>query len=154
MCVIETTRLALKRLTPDDAAFMLGLLNQPSFLENIGDRGVRTLEQARVYIANGAVASYERHGFGLYLVVVKETGEVDIGFAFLPKHWGKGYAVESAAAVKVFAWDVARLSRLVAITSPENWPSIRVLEKVGLVFEKMVRLSPEGEELKLFSCKM
>jgi RimJ/RimL family protein N-acetyltransferase len=164
--VIETARLELRRLTADDAAFMLDLLNQPSFVENIGDRGVRTLDDARAYILNGAVASYERHGFGLYLVVVKATGEaagicglvkrdslhdVDIGFAFLPPHWKKGYAVESASAVKDFAAGVVGLTRLVAITSPDNWPSIRVLEKIGLSFEAMVRLSPDGEELKLFS---
>jgi RimJ/RimL family protein N-acetyltransferase len=167
--VIETERLEMRRLTADDAAFMLGLLNQPSFLENIGDRGVRTLEDAREYIANGAVASYSRHGFGLYLVVVKETGaaagicglvkrdtleDVDIGFAFLPQHWKKGYAVESAAAVKDYAASVVGLRRLVAITSPGNRPSMRVLERIGLALEKTVRLSPNGEELKLFSCDL
>lgn len=169
MCVIETARLALRRLSHADAAFMLDLLNQPSFIANIGDRGVRTLEEARAYIDNGAVASYSRHGFGLYLVVVKETGEaagicglvkrdglddVDIGFALLPQHWKKGYAVESARAVKDYASSVVGLSRLVAITSPDNRASIRVLEKIGLRFEKMVRLSVKGEELKLFSCDL
>jgi [ribosomal protein S5]-alanine N-acetyltransferase len=166
MTVIETARLELRQLTRDDAAFMLDLLNQPSFIEHIGDRHVRTLDDAREYIQNGAVASYERHGFGLYLVVVKETGEaagicglvkrdgladVDIGFAFLPQHWKKGYAVESAAAVKAFAADVVGLRRLVAITSPGNWPSIRVLEKIGLAFETTVRLSAGAEPLRLFS---
>jgi len=167
--VIETDRLELRRLTADDAAFMLDLLNQPSFIENIGDRGVRTLEDARGYILNGAVASYERRGFGLYLVAVKATGEaagicglvkrdglddVDIGFAFLPQHWGQGYAVESATAVKDYAAKVIGLHRLVAITSPDNLASIRVLERIGLAFEAMVRLSPNGEELKLFSTSL
>ncbi len=166
MIVIETERLTLRQLNAADAPFMLDLLNQPSFIENIGDRGVRTLEDARAYILNGAVASYERHGFGLYLVVLKDTGEaagicglvkrdglddVDIGFAFLPQHWRKGYAVESAAAVKGYATTAVGLARLVAITSPENWASIRVLEKIGLAFEKTIRLSPTGEDLKLFS---
>ncbi len=166
MTVIETARLTLRQLNAADAPFMLDLLNQPSFIENIGDRGVRTLEDARAYILNGAVASYERHGFGLYLAVVKDTGEaagicglvkrdglddVDIGFAFLPRHWKKGYAVESAAAVKDYAATAVGLARLVAITSPENWASIRVLEKIGFTFEKMIRLSPTGEDLKLFA---
>jgi RimJ/RimL family protein N-acetyltransferase len=148
---------------------MLDLLNQPSFIENIGDRGVRTLEDARTYIENGAVASYARHGFGLYLVVVKATGEaagicglvrreglddVDIGFALLPQHWKKGYAVESALAVRDYAARAVGLKRLVAITSPGNWASMRVLEAIGLSFEKMVRLTPAGEELKLFSCRL
>ncbi len=169
MSVIETARLALRRLTEADAPFMLDLLNQPSFIENIGDRGVRTLEQARAYIANGAVASYARYGFGLYLVVVKDTGEaagicglvrreglddVDIGFALLPNHWKKGYAVEAARAVKDYAAAVVGLERLVAITSPANWPSIRVLEAIGLAFERMVRLTAEGGELKLYSCSL
>jgi [ribosomal protein S5]-alanine N-acetyltransferase len=166
VAVIDTSRLALRRLAEDDAAFMLGLLNEPSFLRNIGDRGVRTLDEARTYIRQGAVASYERHGFGLYLVELKATGEaagicglvrreglddVDVGFAFLPGHWGKGYAVESAAAVVEYAREVVGLRRLVAITAPGNQPSIRVLERIGLRYERMVRLTPHGDELKLFS---
>ena len=169
MYVIETARLGLRHLTGDDATFMLDLLNQPSFIENIGDRGVRTLDDARVYIENGPVASYARHGFGLYLVVVKDSGEaagicglvkrdglddVDIGFALLPAHWKKGYGVESALAVRNYAAGVLGLRRLVAITAPANWPSIRVLEAIGLAFERMVRLTPEAEELKLFSCSL
>ena len=167
MPVIETPRLVLRRLTVADAPFMLDLLNQPSFIENIGDRGARTLEQAATYIENGPVASYARYGFGLYLVVVRDRGEaagicglvkrdglddVDLGFAFLPGYWRKGYAVESALAVKTYAGAVVGLKRLVAITSPANWPSIRVLEKLGFAFEKMVRLAPDDDELKLFSC--
>lgn len=168
MTVIETDRLILRRLTPDDADFMLDLLNQPSFIQNIGDRDVRTRDEARAYISDGAVASYKRHGFGLYLVVLKETGDslgicglvrrhglddVDIGFAFLPQFWAKGYAVESAAAVKAYARDVAGLKRLVAITIPGNAHSIRVLEKIGMEFERIVRLSEGGEELRLFSAE-
>ncbi len=167
--MIETARLALMRLTDADAPFMLDLLNQPSFVENIGDRGVRTLEQARTYIENGPVASYARHGFGLYRVVVRETDQtagicglvkrdaledVDIGFALLPDHWKNGYAVESALAVKNYAAAVVGLTRLVAIVSPTNWPSIRVLEKIGFAFEKNVRLAPEADELKLFACRL
>lgn len=164
--VIETDRLVLRRLTADDADFMLDLLTQPSFIKNVGDRGVRTRDEARAYIGSGAVASYTRHGFGLYLVVLKETGEsmgicglvkrdglddVDIGYAFLPQFWRKGYAVESAAAVKNYAGAVVGLKRLVAVTTPDNAESVRVLEKIGLTFERTVRLSDGGEELQLFS---
>lgn len=167
--VIETERLVLRRLTGKDAPFMLDLLNQPSFIRNIGDRGARTVRQAAAYIRNGPVASYALHGFGLYAVVVRDGGEtagicglvrrkglddVDIGFAFLPQHWKKGYAVESARAVKTYAADVVGLKRLVAITAPGNEPSIRVLEKLGFVFERMVRLEPAAPELKLFSCAL
>jgi RimJ/RimL family protein N-acetyltransferase len=166
MIVLKTERLILRQFSSDDVQFILDLLNEPSFIQNIGDRGVQTLEDARSYILRVPVASYERHGFGLYLVILKESGEsigmcglikreeledVDIGYAFLPKYWSKGYAVESAFAVKEYARDVIGLKRLVAITDPENQGSIRVIEKLGLKFEKMVRLSEDDIELKLFA---
>jgi RimJ/RimL family protein N-acetyltransferase len=164
--ILETERLDLRRFSTEDAEFVLAALNEPSFIQNIGDRGVRTLEAARSYLLNGPMASYAKNGFGLYLVVLKETNEpmgmcglikrdslddVDIGYAFLPRFWSKGYAVESALAVKAYAKDVIGLKRLVAITDPANEGSIRVLEKIGLTFEKMVRLSQDDIELKLFA---
>ena len=166
MKILETDRLILRQFTADDAEFILELVNEPSFIQNIGDRGVRTLEDARSYILRVAVASYEKNGFGLYLVVLKESGEsigmcglikrngledVDIGYAFLPKFWSKGYALEAALAVRDYARDVIGLKRLVAITDPENQGSIRLLEKIGLKYEKMVRLSEDDIELKLFA---
>ena len=164
--ILETERLLLRQLSAEDAEFILALVNEPSFIQNIGDRGVRTLDDARSYILKGPVASYARNGFGLYLVVLKETNEsigmcglvkrdglddVDIGYAFLPKFWSKGYAVESALAVEAYAKDVVGLKRMVAITTPANAGSIRVLEKIGLRFEKMIRLSEDDVELKLFA---
>src|SRR5580700_8038038 len=128
--VTETERLILRRLSTDDDAFILELLNEPSFLQNIGDRGVRTLEDARGYILKGPVASYERFGFGLFLVALKETAvplgicgllkrdaleDVDIGFAFLPRFWSQGYAFESAAAVMAFGREALGIRRVVAI---------------------------------------
>lgn len=148
---------------------MLELLNEPSFIQNIGDRGVRTIDGASSYILNGPVASYAQNGFGLYLVVLKETNEpigicglikraglddVDIGYALLPKFWSKGYAVESALAVKAYAKDVIGLNRLVAITDPNNEGSIRVLEKLELRFEKMIKLSEDDIELKFFATEL
>jgi len=164
--ILETERLVLHHLSNDDAAFMLELLNEPSYIRNIGDRRIRTLEGAKIYITKVPIASYATHGFGLNLVTLKETGEsigicglikretlddVDIGYAFLPKFWMKGYAVESALAVKQFARDVVGLKRIVGITNPDNVGSIRVLEKIGMKFEKMVKLSEDDIELKLFS---
>ena len=164
--VLETERLILRQFSTEDVEFILQLLNEPSFIQNIGDRGVRTLADAQSYILNGPVASCARNGFGLYLVVLKEThksigmcglikrdalDDVDIGYAFLPAFWSKGYAVESALAVKAYAKDVIGLKRLVAITDPLNEGSIRVLEKLGMWFEKMVRLSQDDIELKLFA---
>jgi RimJ/RimL family protein N-acetyltransferase len=164
--ILETERLLLRQLTTEDAEFILQLLNEPSFIQNIGDRGVRTLADARLYLLNGPIASYAKNGFGSYLVILKETNEsvgmcglikrdglddVDIGYSFLPKFWSKGYAVESALAVKEYAKNVIGLKRIVAITDPANEGSIRVLEKIGLRFEKMVQLSADDIELKLFA---
>jgi RimJ/RimL family protein N-acetyltransferase len=169
MKILETERLILRQFSTDDAQFILALLNEPSFIRNIGDRGVRNLEDARSYITRVPIASYEQNGFGLYLVELKGSGEpigmcglikraeledVDIGYAFLPKYWSKGYAVESALAVKEYARDIIGLKRLVAITDPENRGSIRVLEKIGLKFEKMVRLSEDDIELKLLATEI
>jgi [ribosomal protein S5]-alanine N-acetyltransferase len=164
--IIETERLKLRRLTTDDAEFILELLNEPSFIRNIGNKGVRTIEGARLYILNGPVASYERHGFGLYMVELKESGaragicglikreslaDVDVGFAFLPRFWSKGYAFESASAVKAYALGNLGLARIVAIVNPDNEGSIRVLEKLGLKYERMFRVSDDEPEIKLYS---
>lgn len=166
MKILETKRLILQKISIDDARFILKLLNEPSFIRNIGDRGVRTLKDARDYISNRLIASYEKFGFGMYLVIVKDSGspaglcglvkrdsleDVDIGYAFLPEFWSKGYATESALAVKEYAKNTIGLKRLVAITDPVNQGSIRVLEKIGLEFEKMVRLSKDDIELKLYA---
>lgn len=165
MVVLETERLILRRLSADDAGFILELLNDPSFLRYIGDKGVRTVEDARRYILTGPVESYERHGFGLYLVELKEGGvpvgisglvkrpalaDPDIGFAFLPAYWSKGYAVEAAAAVMSYGREVLGLGSILAITSPDNETSARLLGKIGLRFEGMVRLDGGGSEVKLF----
>ena len=165
MSHIETKRLTLREFTSADAPFILELVNEPSFIKNIGDRGVRTLEAAQRYIESGPVSSYERNGFGLYLVQLKATGEsigmcglikrpaledVDIGYAFLPRFWSKGYAVESALAIKDQAQALG-LKKLVAIINPDNEGSIRVAEKLGMKFERMIRLSADDIEIKLFA---
>jgi len=164
--VLETERLNLRRLSIDDAGFILQLLNEPSFIRNIGDKGVQTVADARQYVLNGPVASYQRYGFGLYAVELKESGQtigicglvkretladVDIGFAFLPGYWSKGYAVESASAVKAYGLEALGLKRLVAITNPENAGSIRVLEKIGLKYQRLVQLSGDGPWIRLYA---
>jgi len=166
MKILETDRLVLRRLTPDDAAFILELVNDPDWLRFIGDRGVRTLEDARNYILNGPVAMYERVGFGLYLVERKSDGvplgmcglikregldDVDIGFAYLPQYRAQGYAYEAASAVMAYGRREFGLQRIVAITSLDNVQSIQLLGKLGFTFEKIIRLSEDGEELKLFA---
>lgn len=164
--VLETDRLVLRRLTLDDAEFILSLLNETSFLRNIGDKGVRTIADACHYIARGPVESYRKHGFGLYLTLLKEGSvpigicglvkrdvleDPDIGFAFLPRFWAQGYATESASAVLAHALDVLKLGRILAIVAPDNQGSIRVLTKLGLRFDRRVRLSEDGQELELFT---
>lgn len=166
MKVLESDHLGLHRLTLEDAPFILNLLNEPSYLQFIGDKGVRTLDDARNYILAGPIDSYDRHGFGLYLTTLKDDGTPigicgllkresldapDIGYAFLPAHWSRGYAFESASAVLAYARSVLGLTRLVAVVSPDNARSIRLLEKLGLRFERMVRLSADDIEIKLFA---
>jgi ribosomal-protein-alanine N-acetyltransferase len=161
----ETQRLTLRRLSLEDAAFILALVNEPSWLAHIGDKHVRTLDDARRYIAEGPMAMYARHGFGLYLVERRTDAEplgicgllkrdtlddVDIGFAFLPAHWGRGYAREAAVATLTQAREAFGLARVVAIASPGNASSIRLLESVGFVFERALRMPGEDHDVRLF----
>ena len=167
--ILETPRLVLREFTHEDDAFVLRLLNEPSWLRFIGDRGVRTLPDARRYLDDGPRRSYARNGFGLWCVVPKggdapvgmcglirrdTLPDVDVGFAFLPEAWGRGYARESAAAVLDHARDVLGLRRVLAITDPENAASIRVLERVGMRREGTVRMPGESIDLLLFGRKV
>ena len=169
MKVLETERLVLRRVEVEDDEFILELLNDPSWLRFIGDKGVRTLDAARDYSLNNLVAMYGRLGFGLYLAELKGEGvpvgvcglikrdsleDVDIGFAFLPKFRGKGYAYESASAVMSYGRRTFGLKRMVAITSPDNYDSERLLEKLGFDFERMVKLPGEGAEVSLFASEV
>jgi RimJ/RimL family protein N-acetyltransferase len=163
--VSETERLRLRRISTADAAFILELLNDPSFIRNVGDRGIRTVEEACEYILSGPVASYERLGFGLYLVELKERSvgigicgllrrdsqpDVEIGFAFLPGFRGRGYAFEAASAVMKLGMQL-RLERIVAVTAPDNHDSIKVLQKLGFKFERMIRLPDRADQSRLYS---
>jgi ribosomal-protein-alanine N-acetyltransferase len=164
MSLFETERLILRLLHSGDREFILSLVNDPSFIENIGDRGVRTLEDAETYIAK-IETSYRQNGYGLYLTALKDSNtpvgmcglvkrdtlpEPDIGFAFLPKFWRNGYALESAQAVLHYARHSLRLKTVLGITSPENTGSIRVLEKIGLTYQATTELVP-NDPVKIFS---
>ena len=152
MLTLETERLLLRPFTTDDAPFALTLLNEPSFLRFIGDKKVRNLEDARQYLLNGPIASYERHGFGLLLVELKdsktpagmcgllkreELPDPDIGFAFVPAYWRQGFAFEAATAVMNDARERLKLTSILAIVSPDNDSSIKLLERLGLKFERI-----------------
>ena len=165
MTVLDTERLLLRPITVDDAEFILILLNEPSFLRYIGDKQVRNVEDARQYILNGPIASYERHGLGLLLVELRdshtrigmcgllkrdELPEPDIGFTLMPDFWNKGFAFEAAQAVLQDARDRLKLQRILAITSLDNDASIKLLERLGFRFERITRLAPDREEVKLF----
>ncbi len=159
--VLETARLRLQRFTadPEEAEFALRLLNEPSYLENIGDKGVRTLEQAAGYLREGPIKSYELHGHGLYRVVLKETQQLvgmcgllkrdqfkdpDIGYAFLPEFWSRGFAFESASAVRDYGRQTLGLPKIIALVNPANTPSINLLKKLGFAFSETVTMEPGG----------
>jgi len=166
MIELKTDRLLVREFDTNDAEFILELLNQPSFHRFIGDKGVRSVDDAKNYIATGPIASYQRHGFGLYLVELKDRNvpigmsgvlkreslpDPDLGFAFLPEYWGNGYAFEAASAALDQARDVFRLTRILAITNPDNDASIKLLAKLGFQFERVMKLSRDADEVKLFS---
>lgn len=149
MVELSTDRLAIRQFELTDDEFILRLLNEKSFLHFIGDKGVRTLEDARDYLSNGPLASYAAHGFGLFLVAEKASGNSigmcgllrrddqehpDIGFAFLPEYGSLGYAYESAAAVIEFGHVQLKIDTIIAFVKPENDRSIRLLERLGLRF--------------------
>jgi RimJ/RimL family protein N-acetyltransferase len=155
MPVLETERLVLREVEGADAPFMLELLNSPGFLENIGDRGVRDEDQARAFIEDRILASYRDHGFGMWLIeeragaarvgiagLIQRDGldVPDVGYAFMPNVWGRGYAQEVAAAVVAHARETLGLQRLAAITTPENFASMAVLRKIGFTLQGMIVL--------------
>ena len=162
---IESARLVLRHASLDDAPFMLELLNDTDFVRCIGDRGVRTLEQARDYIRERLIASYEANGFGLYVAARRDDGlpigicglvkragldDVDVGYALMPEHRGHGYAAEGAAATLGFARDSLGLRRVIAIVRAENTASIRLLEKLSMTLEDTIRLQPDAPELQRY----
>ena len=166
MSVIETERLNLREMSEADAAFVLEVLNDPGFIRFVGDRGVRTTEEAARYIDERFAESYRQHGFGLWLVEAKDEGVpvgicgllkrkelnvVEVGYAFLPPFRSKGYAFEAASAALRHARDVLGLARLYAVVNPDNDISIRVLEKLGMKFERLIRLPGEESDIHLFS---
>lgn len=162
---LTTPRLRLRPLTEADAAFAFELVNEPGWLRYIGDRGVRSLEDARLYLANGAIAMYAQRGHGLLAVerqadgallgicgLIKRDGmeDVDLGYALLARYEGQGYAREAAEAALTHGRDVLQLPRIVALTALANERSIRLLQKIGFRFERVISVRPDGEESRLF----
>lgn len=166
MRTLTTDRLVIRRMSAADAEFMLLLLNEPSWLRFIGDRGVKTVEDAKNYIERGPVDMYARLGYGFCVVESRESARpmgvcglakrdyldgVDIGFAFLPQHWGHGYAYEAAAAVLQYAQGELGLTRVLATTRADNASSQKLLQKLGLRYERLIA-HPEGDrDLHLYA---
>ena len=165
MDILDTERLRLRTLTLDDAPFYLEVVNSPGFIEFIGDRGIRTEDEARKAIAEGPIAMQAALGHSLCMVERKQDGapvgmcglikrdtlpDVDIGYAFLPQFFGQGYATEAAAGVLDYARTLG-IRRLLAITSPGNIGSNAVLKKIGMHFEEMVYLTPEDTGTLLYA---
>ena len=145
--ILETPRLRLRELVAADAPFVLELLSDPDFVRHIGDRGVRDLDTAKTYIADGPQASYAAHGFGLWLAELRETGEpagmcgllkrdtledADMGYAWLPAFRGRGLALEAAVATLRYAFALLRLPRVLAIVGQDNIASQKLLARVGM----------------------
>ena len=166
--IIETERLLIREFNSEDVEFIVALLNTPAWLQFIGDRGVKNIEDAKSYLLNGHMESYRVNGFGLWMVELKDGSvpigmcglikrdvldDIDIGFAFLPQYTGKGYGYEAAATTMAYAKKPLGLTRIVAITDPVNIHSISLLKKLGMEFEKMV--APYNEkELMLFAIEI
>ena len=165
MIILETDRLTIRELrTDDDAEFVYALLNTPKFIKYIGDRGVRSADEAAHFIENRYRVSYRDNGFGLYVVERKSDGASvglcgfvkrdtlpgpDIGFAFLPEYERLGYGYESASAMMKFGSGALGFAEVLAITSMENKASIRLLEKLGFIQTGFTD-APDGEQLRLF----
>jgi RimJ/RimL family protein N-acetyltransferase len=164
MTPLLTPRLLIRPFTLEDAPFILRLLNEPSFIEHIADKGVRTIDQAEDYLRQGPLASYAAHGHGLWMVQDRGAGtpmgmcglirrealpEVDLGYAFVPEFWGRGHAREAAAACLAYARETLRLRGVLAIVSPGNAPSIRLLEALAFRSTGSMEWSP-GDEVAVY----
>jgi len=167
--VAITDRLRISKLSFVDATYILELLNEPDFIRFIGDRSVRTEQDAKTYLQDGPLTSYLRYGFGLYKVASKmdqhplgicglvkrsELELPDLGFAFSQVHWGNGYAFESCQAVLRHAASKLALSRLLAIVDPDNGASLRLLDKLGFDFEKKVRMRGDSKDICQYSISL
>lgn len=167
MSIAETSRLQISKITLNDAAFFLELANTPNWLKYIGDRNLKTVNDAKNYLKKGTLKSYQDFGFGFYKLVLKDKyntkigicglikreqlDDVDIGFAMLPNYESKGFGYEASVAVIKLAKEKFSLNKIVAITLPTNKGSINLLEKLGFVFEKKVNPFVEDKELLLFA---
>lgn len=159
-----TERLKIRRFILSDAKFIVRLVNQPDWIKYIGERNIHTINDAVKYLKFGPLAMYENHGFGLYAVESLDKGQLigmcgllkrdildtlDIGFAFLPEYYGCGYGIEAARAVANFAKINLGLTRLLAIVNPDNLRSVKLLEKIGFIYERQIEVEAKKPKVNL-----
>ena len=164
--IVETKRLTLREITIEDAAFILRLVNEPSFIANIGDKGVRNLHDAEGFIRDGYWTNQKLPGYGMFLVELKEgtvpiggcgllyrnTLDVtDVGFAFLPEYWNRGFAYEAAEAILNYGHSTLGIKRIVGLTTQDNLGSINLLKKLGMDLEKVVKMFDDDPGTVLYS---
>ena len=169
MKIAQSSRLNLRQIDTKDAVFILKLLNDPAFLRYVGDKKVRDLKSAQAYILAGPVASYQAFGYGLYLLELLESkipigicGLIkrdflqysDLGFALLPEYCGKGYAFEAAQVTVELARDKFQMTKIVAFTAIDNRRSIKLLEKLGMSFDRCINLPDDDDQVNLYSCNL
>ncbi len=169
MKILETERLVLRKATVEDAAFILRLVNDPSWIRYIGDKNITSLEDAKKYIQLGPMAMYAKHGFGLFITELKndhtpvglcglikreELDDIDLGFAFLPEYRGKGYAIESSSAVIIYGKTAFGITRIVAITLSENTSSVNLLTRLGFRYEHKIHQEDKEKTLQLYALRL
>jgi len=165
MIILKTKRLQLRRMTLDDADFIIKLLNSPKWIRFIGKRAVETLDQAREYLLKRVLPNYDSLGFGFYIIEKKSdlsrvgncgltlrTGmeHADIGYSLLPQYEGKGYAFEAAEAILKYGFEIHMLEHIEAIVTHDNEASIHLLKKLGMKYKSKIMLPDDDEELMLF----
>lgn len=167
--MLETPRLVLRHLTLDDAGLMLAIWNDPAFIRHVGDRGIRTVEDAEEAMKNGVFKLYEDHGYGPFRVALRDGDQAvgicglfrreglddpDLGYATLPHFCGKGYAYEAASAVLGYVRSELHIERLIAIISPGNEASIGLIGKLGFEFERMHTMPGDDHVVRIYGKSM
>lgn len=164
--VCETERLTIRHFNLNDAEFIVRLLNEESFIRCIADKNVRTNTDAINYLTNGPILSYQAYEFGLSLVLLKgtetpigmcgflkrdELTHPDLGYAFLPEFWGKGYANEAADSVLKEGMAANSLNTVLAVTLPDNFSSNSLLKKIGFCLKGTIEMYGSQNNLYEYS---
>jgi RimJ/RimL family protein N-acetyltransferase len=164
--ILATERLTIRWITENDAPLILALMNDPDFIRYVADRGLRTVDDARRYIEEKILPGFKENGFGMCVVELKSSArpigtcgifkrqsgdDPEIGFAFLREFWGQGFACEAAAAIMDYGRNVLKLAKIVALTNPNNASSIKLVEKLGLRFERVIFDAPSQTHMNLYT---